>query len=357
MENLMISRPKEKVLMTLSSVILIDFEELIPPASSDPTGLPSSDSIQISEKVLKEIAQKHPLVVISRFFESGSSSIQEKLVRRKLGGISLSFFTSRDLKLDGTDPTYYQAILKSLNRNPEDVVAVGQDYSGYLLPASRAGIKIIWYNPSLAVVPTLPPRQDAELSTIESLPEKIETLTLPDFSTCLAWRDEEGVPPNVAAHSNSVANAAYLLAVWLRQAGELIDPILAHRGGLLHDLDKIKTLKTGNKHGKLSHEFLLAHHQPELAEIALRHNLSAILDPFTALRTWEEKLVFYADKLIEGDRPVLLSERFQALKGRYPGFIPLIDRSAPRVKKLEAKICTRLGKTPEELVANLSGLI
>jgi hypothetical protein len=75
------------------------------------------------------------------------------------------------------------------------------------------------------------------------------------------------------------------------------------------------------------------------------------------LQTWEQKLVFCADKLVEGDRLVLLAERFRALKARYPAYAGQIERAAPRVYGLETSLCARLGKTQEELLSELSQLI
>ena len=42
---------------------------------------------------------------------------------------------------------------------------------------------------------------------------------------------------------------AYVIAVILRNQGIHLDPILAYRGGLLHDLDKLHTVESSHPMG------------------------------------------------------------------------------------------------------------
>jgi putative nucleotidyltransferase with HDIG domain len=154
-------------------------------------------------------------------------------------------------------------------------------------------------------------------------------------------------PPNLLAHVQLVAAAAYTLAVWLRRKGETVNPVLTHRGGLLHDLAKMASVRRAGESAGLDHaaeaaELLNAYDQPELAEIANRH--MPYQDHAYPRRpiTWEQKLVHVADKLAESAKLVSLEERFQALKGRYPQYALQIEESRPLSPSCSSKSATGL---------------
>jgi putative hydrolase of the HAD superfamily len=318
---------------------------------------PRVEAVPGVKEALENLHSRCTLVVATNAADSGASLVFAALERAGLGGYFSAVFTVRELGAAKPDPGYFQAALSALGCSPAEAVMVGDSYPVDVIGARQAGLRAVWYNPRLEAAPSLPPEQDGDLPRMEDLPGLLEDLHLPDVATCRAWQAAEDMPPNIVAHSNAVAGAAYWMAVWLRQAGQAVDPLLAHRGGLLHDLDKFKTLHQGNRHGALSYELLTARGQPALAEIARRHNLPAVLDSQAGWQTWEQKLVFYADKLVEGDRLVPLAGRFQALKARYPAYAGQIERSAPLVYALEAGLCARLGKAPEDLLLELSQLI
>ena len=60
------------------------------------------------------------------------------------------------------------------------------------------------------------------------------------------------------------------------------------------------------------------------------------------------KLVNYSDKLVEGDRVVLLPERLSALKQRYQHIKALIDSAEPYIWRLDNKICSILALDDHE---------
>jgi predicted HAD superfamily phosphohydrolase YqeG len=293
------------------------------------------------------------LAVATNAADSSAAQVLAALNRAGLGGYFTAVFTTHELGAAKPEPAYFEAALVALGCDPSEAVMVGDSFKIDILGAKRAGLRAIWYNPRLGAAPSMRPEQDGELAHMEDLPRLLQTLRLPDVATCRAWQADADMPVNIAAHSEAVAGAAYWMAVSLRRAGERVDPLLAHRGGLLHDLDKVKTLHQGRRHGELSHELLMARGQPELAEIARCHNMPAILDPQGGLQTWEQKLVFYADKLVEGDHLVPLAVRLEALKGRYPAYAGQIERCEPLVYGLEASLCALLGQPAGELLTEL----
>jgi len=74
------------------------------------------------------------------------------------------------------------------------------------------------------------------------------------------------------------------------------------------------------------------------------------LDPASRPATWEEKIVYYTDKIVEHDRVVGVAARMEALRQRYPEYAGEFDHCSPFVLELEAEICARLGVSPAELL-------
>ncbi len=82
-----------------------------------------------------------------------------------------------------------------------------------------------------------------------------------------------------------------------------------------------------------------------------KHALGKIRDPQDGLKTWEEKLVYYADKRVTHDKIVTLKERFEYLEKRYPQGLADIKASEPFVFELENEIFGKIGEAPEAVLA------
>jgi hypothetical protein len=95
---------------------------------------------------------------------------------------------------------------------------------------------------------------------------------------------------------------------------------------------------------------LIEKDEPDLGEIAYRHLLGGIMDDAKMPRTWEQKLVFFADKLVEQDQVVPVAERFAALQKRYPGFAAEMSLCLPKVLDLEMEICRKVGMLPADMI-------
>ena len=219
--------------------------------------------------------------------------------------------------------------------------AVEENYEK-LLDWDGASYRTIWINRNNTIPATEFPSHDYELERISQLEEIHHIGQSPSLSQCLNWWKEWDLPANVQRHVIKVAWAAYALAVMLRDKGINVNPILTHRGGLLHDLDKIKTLKLVNSHGNIGASFLVSQGFPAVAEIVRGHILHTILDPASDSRPWEVKLVYFCDKLAEGDRIVPLEERFSALGKRYPEYMKKMSRAKVHVWGLNNEICSIL---------------
>lgn len=86
--------------------------------------------------------------------------------------------------------------------------------------------------------------------------------------------------------------------------------------------------------------------EPLLAQCAL----FAILQPELAPRAWEEKLVYFADKLVEGARIAGLDDRVASLRQRYPHDSEKIAAMAPALYTLQDEFCSALQIQSSELI-------
>jgi putative hydrolase of the HAD superfamily len=313
-----------------------------------------------AETVLEDLNQTHPMFVATNATDSDAEQVWKALERVKISQYFRAVFTSKALGGSRKPETsFFEQIARTISRPPHEFIMVGDAFTVDITGAKAAGWKAVWYNPNGSTAPGLLPLHDVEIVHLRQLPAALQKRALPDYNTSLAWLIERGTPFNILAHVQLVAAAAYQLAVWLRAAGEHIDPVLTHRGGLLHDLAKMDSIRLKNEHGAavdhaaMARDLLLERAQPKLAEIADRHMLFQDADDPHQPRTWEQKLVHYADKLAEGARLVGLEERIQFLQTRYPHVAEAIKASQPNIVQMQGEICERLRLSPDELIARL----
>ena len=200
----------------------------------------------------------------------------------------------------------------------------------------------IWLNKTGAFAPSMIPRHDGDILTFQSLVKSVPILQKPSLDQCLRWWDVWEQPDNIRRHEWMVAWGAYVMAVMLRNKGVDLDPILTHRGGLLHDIDKLKTLDQDGQHGQMGADYLYREGYPALSEIVRGHIMHTILEPGAEERPWEVKLVYFMDKLVEGDQIVPFDERQAALKKRYPKYQGVVKRAKSKVWALNDEICSIL---------------
>jgi len=66
------------------------------------------------------------------------------------------------------------------------------------------------------------------------------------------------------------------------------------------------------------------------------------LNPETTPHTWEEKLVYYADKLVEGGQLAGLDQRISALQRRYQLDGQILKDVLISLRKMEDEICASI---------------
>ena len=157
---------------------------------------------------------------------------------------------------------------------------------------------------------------------------------------------ENGCPPKVITHCEAVAESALEIADKLEKKGLKIDRKLVEAGALLHDLGRSKTHNVD--HGVVGANMAESANLPEsLVKIIKRHVGGGITPEEAKAFGWpedvyvpvtlEEKIVSYADKLIDRSKPVSITVEIGRLL--YENKV----EAAERVRKLHEEITNLLG--------------
>lgn len=313
---------------------------------------PEVKVIEGVKATLAKLSHQFNIVLATNAEDSCKKDIEIALQRGNLDQYFSKIFNFQELKVKKPALEFFYKIQSSLNCHPEEIAMIGDDYITDMIGAKKAGWKAIWFNPKNNCAPAHLPFHDQEMNQFELLEEILQKPFYPDIQTCYQWYIESGVTHTLLAHVLNVAAISYQIAIWMRDKGYPVNPVLAHRGGFLHDLAKLKDESQKN-HGVLAAEILSKKNQIELSEIARRHLIGNLLSEDNRPQTWEEKIVNYADKLSEGSSVVSLEERLLALQQRYPNFAEKIRKNTPLIKALENEILEPLGCTPEVFLKEL----
>ncbi len=206
-------------------------------------------------------------------------------------------------------------------------------------------------------------------------------MKLPTVEECHGLFTQYHVPENIHEHCTKVSEFATAIARKLRKTGIHLDVQLVETGGLLHDWMKAVTLKelgtdsyfryTPTKEeieawkmlrarfaGKFKTQFyesdiayeLLKETYPELGEFILNEGKKN----GTRIRTWEEKLVHYADWRVMGTKIVPLKVRMAYFFDRYKKNSSKAELQEWKIEQeielnIEKEICTLIGCTSDEL--------
>ena len=311
---------------------------------------PEVKAVEGIQDALEKLSGHYAMVVVTNAANSNAEQVRAALKRVGLADYFAAIFTFGEVNARKPEPAFFRRVEAALGTRPGQMIMVGDDFWADIVGARQAGWKAAWYTPQGRACPGLIPPHQAELLRMSDLPAALQRVDLPDLQTCHLWCLEQDFSFNAWAHVSLVAGVAYLLAVRLRGQGLGVDPLLAQRGGLLHDIAKMTTLHLGTKanHGEVGASLLNERGQPALAEIARRHMIYPP-DSVNWPRTWEEKLVHYADRLAEGSQLVPLDQRLEALYLRYPKQAAFLRQQRENQLALEAEIAAAAGVSPNEL--------
>lgn len=198
---------------------------------------------------------------------------------------------------------------------------------------------------------------------------------LPSREECFEIFKQYHTPANIIRHSLAVSKAANYLADKFYQAGLEIDKDLVDRAALLHDVLRVCDIKNDlytfmdstdktpankkiwqeqrkkykNQHHAEATAELFQDKYPRMAAVIRKHRLSAIIN--NSLRTWEEKIVYYADKRVDHQKFVSLDKRISEGKKRWQ-VKKNQDQSSEilnKMKELEKEIFDKIKEKPHAI--------
>lgn len=187
-----------------------------------------------------------------------------------------------------------EAVMRCLRQSDGDIALVSHKSAIASLTGHRSALSYT----SLSFLREQDGRLQVDSVGVAPHPEPEDTL-------CRAMLRAGGADEALLAHCQAVADCADALCMALNEHGAGLDPLLVHRGALLHDLGKGE-----RDHAAVGGAWLRELGYPELAEIVRQHT-----EPDRDALN-EAGLVFLADKLIRGDRRVGLEERFSSSLGK-----------------------------------------
>ncbi|MEW6503636.1 MAG: HAD family hydrolase [Chloroflexota bacterium] len=315
---------------------------------------PDVEAVSGTVEALKALSSRFRLVVCTNAEISTAEQVRAALNRVDLASFVETIFTPKELEnARKPEEEFFRRVEAALRVSRDEVLMVGDDPLVDIGGAVLAGWRAVWFNPTGKPAPALLPLGDAEVMHLTELPAVLGSHRFPTVEQARLWLLEQRATANLLVHVEMVAALAYQMGVWLRNSGIPVNPLLAQRGGLLHDLCKISARGTKTLHGDLAAEWLRAREETELAGIAATHMLFNLIEDEKRPATWEEKIVYYADKLVENGQVVPFSQRMDGLRQRYAMDAGLIEQLAEAIPLLEEELTAPLGWTIEEMVDRL----
>ncbi len=158
---------------------------------------------------------------------------------------------------------------------------------------------------------------------------------IPSFEEALKILKTSGCSPQVIRHCKAVSNLAVRIAEKCKRNGVEVDLNLVRIGALLHDIGRSKTHSV--HHPIVGSKIARSFNLPEqIIRIIERHLGGGLTAKEASELGWpcedylpetiEEKIVTYADKLIDGERIVPIQETIKKLSRRLGAHHPSIRR-------------------------------
>ena len=188
---------------------------------------------------------------------------------------------------------------------------------------------------------------------------------IPNEEQARALWDKYQLPEGKRRHVELVARVALFLAQHIDKVTKRhINQSLLQAAALLHDIDKNILMLSRETHPDAAVRILNEEGMGEVAALVATHPLHAILagsdlrelqgqtpvDPAICPKTWEEKLLFLADKMVKDDvigvdaRFALWNEEHQTTEEQ-----AILDAAYPKVKELEKEILAFVDTTSEDV--------
>ncbi len=303
-------------------------------------------------ELLASLDGRYDICLATNASESDQGLVRRALVRVGLDGYFSRVYTARDVGCSKPTPEYYTHIVSDLGIRADECLMVGNGLETDANGAALAGLRAIWLMREPESLRSHP-MFDAVISDYSQFNTafaEIQDASIPGFSACLGLLKHAGVRPGLFRHLQKVALTGFVLASRLLQQGVAVNPILVHRAGLLHDIDKPSLTEDRTIHGQLGAQMVAQAGFGVLSPIIRPHQVLSILADETAPKGWEARLVYLADKLVEKDRLVGAAARMDHLMDRYNQPEGQMERCKPLVLQMEREVSQLAGIQPEYLL-------
>ena len=122
-------------------------------------------------------------------------------------------------------------------------------------------------------------------------------MNIPSKEECLRILHNNKTPSNIIEHCKAVCKLAEEIADKLIKKGVKVNKELVIAGALLHDIERDK-----EDHIAKGAKLLKKLGFPEVAEVIKKHSLYQIEKEEMQPQTIEQKIVFYSDKRVRGNK-------------------------------------------------------
>jgi len=169
---------------------------------------------------------------------------------------------------------------------------------------------------------------------------------LPSREQVLEYLRSSGCRENVIRHCETVAELAVEIAVACKEKGLNVNLELVEIGALLHDIGRSNTHSV--HHAVVGAEIAKSFGLPESLISIIKRHVGGGITPREAKKlgwpkdiyypqTLEEKIVAYADKLIEGTRQVSIEKTIRHFSEELP------PSAVARIRKLDREMTELIG--------------
>lgn len=169
---------------------------------------------------------------------------------------------------------------------------------------------------------------------------------LPSREQALHFLRQSGCSARVVKHCETVAELALEIAEACKERGSAVDAELVEIGALLHDIGRAETHSV--HHAVAGAEIAKRMGLPKAVVSIIKRHVGGGIDESEARelgwpndvyvpQTIEEKIVAYADKLVEGSRRVPIERSIDSLSRKIP------PGAVERIIKLHVEMTTLVG--------------
>ncbi|MFT4343136.1 MAG: HD domain-containing protein [Candidatus Woesearchaeota archaeon] len=176
---------------------------------------------------------------------------------------------------------------------------------------------------------------------------KVTASNHPSHEECIALLKETETPRNIFLHARKVQGVALFLAERLNEHGVPVNVENIRIAGILHDIKKFDEIKKEcGAHEDAGADLLIAKGFSEIAAIVRAHKTSNIYNGFNS---WEERILYYADKRVLHDNIISIDERLEDGARRYPVLSKDTEKIRLLLHALEDQIFKKIGLRPENI--------